>query len=378
MARALSAAGAVSCQLYADDFTFRSFDPAVERIADIEVTRWRAPDFWKRHLHPHDRPILDETIAAALAGRADTIRSVRIATLDGAYVSLRLCLRHAVESVRSPRPLLEGYIVPDPTVATAPVTDTVGARPPAPELDSSIASDARELREARQDLMRAARLATAGELLGGITHDLRQPLTALQMDIGIATHLLRGTPPSVDKALAALDDAAADVNRVRESLQVIQDLVARREPSRKPVGLDALVEEVVRLVLSEAAARRVRLDIQRAPNLPAIPGDRAMIREALLSVVLAAIENAASREGAATVKIVTGMSDRQQVEVTLSYRPVRTTTDDHGWALSVARSVAEAHGGTVTVDVVAGAETTVRSTWPISPGVAETRPGEPS
>ncbi len=373
MVRALNAAGAVACQLYADDFRFRSVEPGIERISGIDAGTWCSPDFWRVHLHPHDRPALEQAIAAAASGRFDTL-AFRIAGPGETVAPLLLCVRPAADTARAARSPLDGYLVLSPTLPKTAITDAPLPAAPFPSAtadavpagDGVSAGDARELRElheARRQLLLASQLATAGELLGGITHDLRQPLTALQMDIGIAKHLLRGDPPSVEKALAALDDAASDVNRVRESLEVIQDLVARREPSRKPVHLDAVVEEVVRLVLSEASARRVRLDVTRAPNLSPISGDHAMVREALLSIVLDAVGNA-SRDGDAIVRIVTKVADERRVEVALAYRRRAGVAGDHAWALSVARSIAEAHGGTFSVDDSSEA-VVVRITWPI-------------
>src|SRR5262249_37669530 len=125
----------------------------------------------------------------------------------------------------------------------------------------------RALHQARQELMRAAQLAVAGELVGAITHDLRQPLTALQMDVGVAIHLLRQKAPAVPDALNALEDVLADELRVQESLQVLQDLVARREPRREQIALGAIAAEVARLVGTEASARHVTLDLQLAPTI---------------------------------------------------------------------------------------------------------------
>src|SRR5262245_60831224 len=86
------------------------------------------------------------------------------------------------------------------------------------------------LRHARSELRRAAQFAVAGELVASITHDLRQPLTAVEMNISAAIHFLRRRAPAIEDAVEALDDALRQQHRMRDALQVLQDLAVRREP----------------------------------------------------------------------------------------------------------------------------------------------------
>src|SRR5262245_25982219 len=104
-------------------------------------------------------------------------------------------------------------------------TDREVARYPFPDPQDSLADGARALQRAQHDLLRAAQLAVAGELVGGIAHDLRQPLAALEMNVSVAQNLLRRDAPDVTGALAALEDAITGAELLRESLQVLQDLV---------------------------------------------------------------------------------------------------------------------------------------------------------
>jgi signal transduction histidine kinase len=223
------------------------------------------------------------------------------------------------------------------------------------------------LEQSRRDLIRTSQLAVAGELVGAITHDLRQPLTALHVNLEVATQSLRQTPPQVALALAALDDAADDSRKLRDSVQVLHSLVARREPIRTGVALDAVVMEVARLVQSEADARRVQLTVALARQLPPLSADASMLREAVLSIVLDAIENAAPEIGAAPVRVDTKQLDDQQVELAVTHRRRPEATEDNAWALRVARSVAEAHGATVAVETTPASEVLVRTIWPTGP-----------
>src|SRR5215467_7143257 len=100
------------------------------------------------------------------------------------------------------------------------------------------------LRRVRTDLERASRLALAGELVAAVTHDLRQPLTAVEMNVAAATAFLSRPTPAIDDALAALADALAQQRRMRDALQALQDLVVRREPRREPCNAIDAVHDV--------------------------------------------------------------------------------------------------------------------------------------
>jgi signal transduction histidine kinase len=349
---ALNAAGAVPCRVYCDDFTFAVVDPAIQLRSGLTSQHWCSDDFWDKHLHPDDRAALDDARRVARLGWRDV--SVAFRVVDGDS-SVPMFLVGHMRAERAGRPALDAYLVP-----AATNTDRATG---SPNMVSALA-------QARRDLVRAAQLAVAGELVGAITHDLRQPLTALQVNVEVATQALREAPPQIDVALAALGDAVDDSRKLRDSVQVLHSLAARREPTRTTVMLDAVVTEVARLVQSEADARRVQLTILLARGLPPLSADATMLREAVLSIVLDAIENAATDTIPAHVHVDTSLLDDSRVELLVTHRRREESTDDQTWALRVARSVAEAHGASVVVESAPGSEVTVRTVWPTSPAGA--------
>jgi PAS domain S-box-containing protein len=230
----------------------------------------------------------------------------------------------------------------------------------------------RDLQQARHALMRAAQLALAGELVGGITHDLRQPLTALAMDLTVANHMLHRSSPIVREAVQAIEDASAEQRRLTESLRVLEDLVRRREPRRAPLALGALATEVVRLVRTVASARRVELDLRVAQTLLPISADENLVREAVLSLVLDAVETSVpADDGRTVVAIEITQPDNEVVELCVRYaRRIDADIDPH-WAISVARSVAEAHMGALSTRVDPTGEVSIRTRWPMRADYAE-------
>jgi signal transduction histidine kinase len=218
---------------------------------------------------------------------------------------------------------------------------------------------------------RATQLAVAGALVAAITHDLRQPLTALEMNIAAALHLLRPGSPQVDEALDALHDALVQQGRMRESLQVLNDLAVHREPNRETVEIALIIRDVAFLVGTEVQAQHALLDLDVAPDLPPVIGDGSLIRQALLNIVLYALEAASlSPQPQKTVSLrVRPVADA--VEVAVSHLGLRSEATIDDWGLALARSVVEAHHGTIAMEGDADAGVHLVTRWPTTPSTAK-------
>jgi signal transduction histidine kinase len=221
------------------------------------------------------------------------------------------------------------------------------------------------LRRARTELERASRLALAGELVTAVTHDLRQPLTAVEMNVAAAAAYLRRQTPAVAEALAALDDALAQQRRMSDALQALQDLVVRREPRHDACDVAESIRDVVALVQGDALARHILIDVDIGPDTPAISGDRVLVRQALLNVLTDALEaTSLSARKDAPVRIAAKRAGAS-VEISVTHSGVRAESAGlDEWGLAVARSVVAAHGATIdlTGDPEIGVSVVTR--WP--------------
>jgi signal transduction histidine kinase len=228
--------------------------------------------------------------------------------------------------------------------------------------------------DSHEDSARGARLAVAGELVAAITHDLRQPLTAMEMNVAAALRRLESGAPDeppaarterLRAAVDALRDALAEHRRMREALQVLQDLAVRREPAFAPVDLSESVREVVRLVATDPFARRVRVDVSAPVDLPRVAADAALVRQALLNVLLDALEaTSESTHQTGPVAVTVRAREPVSVDVAVTHFGVRADAGG-GWGLSLARSVTDAHGGSLHVAGDPHHGLTVTTRWPV-------------
>jgi signal transduction histidine kinase len=223
------------------------------------------------------------------------------------------------------------------------------------------------LPSSHSELPQTAHLVVVGELVSAITHDLRQPLTALAMNVAAAIAFLDRSAPAVREAIDALNDALVQERRMRDELKVLQDLAARREPKRAPVDMATLVHEVAALVQSDALTRHVPVEVEIIAPVPIVSGDATLIRQALLNIVLNALRQASQKEAGGRPVQLSVRRVGETVEVAVSHAGARTDAavfDALG--LAVARAAIDVHQATITLDDDPATGVRLVTRWPIN------------
>jgi two-component system sensor kinase FixL len=203
--------------------------------------------------------------------------------------------------------------------------------------------------------------------VSAITHDLRQPLTALSMNVAAAIAFLDRPAPAVRDAIDALNDALRQERRMRDELKVLQDLAARREPQRGPVDVAAIVREVAALVQSDALTRHVPIELEILAPVPILSGDATLIRQALLNIVLTALQGASLKAAADRLVRVSVGRAGETVEVAVTHPAIRTDAAARAApGLAVARAAIDAHQATITLDDDPATGVRLVTRWPIN------------
>jgi signal transduction histidine kinase len=230
----------------------------------------------------------------------------------------------------------------------------------------------------RDDLLsqaaRAERLATFGQLVGSIGHDLRNPLGVIETSL----YILRGRAGADERTAKHLDRIGEQLRVANGIVTNLLDMIRNRPLQREHVALGGVVAAAV------AAVKRpegVRLALHGVDALPHVEGDPVQLRQVFVNLLENAVYaaspagevavRAASAEGAVEVHVEDSGPGVDVAILRRLFEPLITTKERGiGLGLALVKQIAERHGGTVTYSTrpEGGARFTVR--LPSSPDPA--------
>lgn len=233
---------------------------------------------------------------------------------------------------------------------------------------------AAEQRELRDELMTRDRMAAAGMVAAGVSHEIRSPLCVIKIAVGEVQELLdRGGPP------AEINDLLADMRDSTDRIAtILRDLSSIARPVDDPLGpvdLRSAIDSAVRLA-SYKLDKGVTLE-RGATDAPAVHGNASRLVQLIMNLLHNAARasradvtntiriEAATHPDSVVLSIAdtgTGMSAETRARL---FEPFFTTgqkTGGTGLGLTICRSIVERMGGSMAIDSELGRGTTVSVT----------------
>jgi len=221
-----------------------------------------------------------------------------------------------------------------------------------------------EAARTRQELAHYLRVSTVGELTTSLAHQLNQPLAAILANAQAARRLIEARPSDSREISEILTDIIEADKRAGEVITGLRELLRKGGTERTPVEVNSLVGEVSRLLLSDVVIRNAKLLFEPYTAPLTVFGDRVQIRQVVLNLLVNAMEATAEsvdservvvvrteRAGANTARISvedTGPGLREETKQRI-FEPFFTSKPSGmGMGLPIARSIVEAHGGTIS------------------------------
>lgn len=221
-----------------------------------------------------------------------------------------------------------------------------------------------ETRELRRELTHAGRVSLLGQLASALAHELSQPLGAILRNAEAAELVLGNPDPDIGELKAIIADIHRDDRRAGQVIDRLRTLLKRRQLEFQPVDIEALLQDVVGLVRSDAASRHVALELTVEPGLPAVKGDRVHLSQVFLNLIINGMDAVMELPPAAReVRVEGRRSATGAVDITVCdsgvgipaesapriFEPFFTTKPaGMGIGLSVSRTIVEAHGGQIS------------------------------
>jgi signal transduction histidine kinase len=228
--------------------------------------------------------------------------------------------------------------------------------------------DVTEKAQAEAAMVNAQKLESLGVLAGGIAHEIRNPLSSVNISIssieracGASTGLEPETKERIDRILEQMKSAAAKMGLV---VQRVMDYSKPFPPRKEVVDLNKVVEEALRLSLSTLRKREIAVLKDLAPDLATCRVDAQMIEQVLVNLITNACQAMEGAEGAKLLEIASAVQDgRIVLRVSDSgpgvppslrekvFDPFFTTRKDgSGIGLSFSHRIVADHGGSLRVD----------------------------
>lgn len=241
------------------------------------------------------------------------------------------------------------------------------------QANRDLADANRRLTDAQAKLVQAAKMASLGELVAGIAHEINNPLAFILAHQGTVERVLGEVPePGGDTGRRALAKARDRVGSMRIGLTRIQDLVLNlRKFSRLDEGERALVDvpeaiETVLALLQHKLGDRITVtcDFSGRQQMHCTP---ALLNQVVMNI-LGNAADAIPGEGTISVSTVAepdtdlirisdtgpGIPEELRERIFEPFFTTKPVGSGTGLGLAIAYSVVQAHSGTLSVEVAQG------------------------
>jgi signal transduction histidine kinase len=254
---------------------------------------------------------------------------------------------------------------------------------------------AADLKRQRTELERTQRLEAWADMARQVAHDIKNPLTPIQLSAehALRVNIDRGRPlsPVLDGCVAAI---LSQVKLLRQISAEFSSFASSPTPRPEPTSVAALIQEVVEPYRT-GLAHRIAIEVQADEHLPPVMIDRTLFARALTNVIENALHampgtgrltivsrvDTVAHSQAAGANPPSAIPSPQFVIVEISdtgvgmdqealnriFEPYFSTkATGTGLGLTIAKRNVELNGGTIDVRSDRGAGTTVTLTLPIS------------
>lgn len=243
-----------------------------------------------------------------------------------------------------------------------------------------------ELKATQAQLVQSAKMASIGQLAGGVAHEINNPLTGVLNNVQLIRMEQKEkgelNADEFKELLGVIEESALRCKKITQSLL---DFSYASKRIFQPVSLNELVEKVLGLIGYEIKRQNIVVQKQFQPDLPKVSGDSQLLQQVIFDIVSNAkwaIQQKSGKEGG-TITIKTEYEPKsKQVCIWISdtgigipqenlqriFEPFFTTRavgEGTGLGLSIVYNIVKEHKGTIEVESKVNEGSTFRINLPL-------------
>jgi signal transduction histidine kinase len=235
-------------------------------------------------------------------------------------------------------------------------------------LSDAFADMTKRVRSMMREIEVSRQLAVLGEFAAQLSHEVRNPLTSLKLDLqGLQRQVRSGAlPPSAEAPVAS---SLREVNRLDTVVRGVLELARQSGAGHRPFCLDEVIDHSVAALRAQLEQRNVAVERPQHRESTQLIGDPELLSGMLMNLLINAAE-AQPHGGRVGVSSVTRRAGDggEWVDVTIAddgpgvaadlrhdvFRPFYTSRHDGtGLGLALALRTARDHGGHIACDAAA-------------------------
>ena len=220
----------------------------------------------------------------------------------------------------------------------------------------SVEEVAERLQRHQREMLRAEQLSAVGQLAAGVAHEVRNPLTSVNMLVEAALRSNNRKPLTVED----LKVIHGEIARLEQTVQGFLDFARPPTLHRSPVALPEVVAQAVELVKVRARQQGVEVVVGGRGEGPPVSVDRNQVCNVLVNLFLNALDampqggrlevdlEASPADGARIRVADTGTGIPPEIRGRLFTPFASSKPTGTGLGLSISRRIIEEHGGQLT------------------------------
>jgi two-component system, NtrC family, sensor kinase len=271
-------------------------------------------------------------------------------------------------------------------------------------LERKVEQRTAELKTMQAQMLQSDKLASIGELVSGIAHEINNPNTFIRGNITIVAEALETILPILDEEASRnpglkvarlpyahfrenIEQLVADIRSGADKIMnIVSDLkkFARHDEGLLSEDVDAnsAIDSCLRLVHNQVK-RVAKVHLELAPDLPTFKGNVQKIEQVLVNIIINAAQAIEEKKQPGNINIFTFLVAKSHVNIRIAddgigmsedtkkriFDPFFTTKRHKhgtGLGLSIAYGIVTEHGGTIEVDSKPGDGSEFRIAIPLS------------